>query len=221
MSIITGMRLVSGLTAGTINAAELTGLISTPAGAAGWKAAISSSALSQQLVQEPTARAAWMGSAAAVNIAVKARSFVRLWMSHPEALDSLMATTSSVAALLDSREARIALWSHDQGLIAMGLSATAYAAAKASNKLKQSGGIVAASPSLVIPGGGRFILVSTISNATASMATQSKRPGSAIPSVVPVAPVERPVVIPLIGPVSCSAVNSGGISVTVTYLPAD
>ncbi len=221
MSIITGMRLVSGLTAGSINAAELTGLISTPAGAAGWKAAMSSSALAQQLMQDPIARAAWMGSTAAVNAAVKLRSFVRLWLSHPEALDSLMSTASSIAALLDSREARIALWSHDQGLVAMGLSATAYAAAKASNKLKQSGGIVSTNPSLVIAGGGRFILVSTISNATGSLPTQSKRPGSAIPSVVPVAPVERPAVIPLIGPVVCTAANSGGISVTVTYLPAD
>lgn len=221
MSIITGMRLVSGLTAGSINAAELTGIISTPAGAAGWKAAISSAALAQQLVQDPNARAAWMGSTAAVNAAVKLRSFVRIWLSHPEALDSLMSSASSVAALLDSREARIALWSHDQGLIAMGLSATAYAAAKASNKLKQSGGIVSSSPSLVIAGGGRFILVSTISNATAGLPTQSKRPGSALPSVVTVATVERPAVFPLIGPFICTSPGSGGISVTVTYLPAD
>lgn len=221
MSIITGMRLVSGLTAGSINAAELTGLISTPAGAAGWKAAISSSALAQQLMQDPNARAAWMGSTAAVNIAVKLRSFVRLWLSHPEALDSLMATTSSVTALLDSREARIALWSHDQGLIAMGLSATAYAAAKASNKLKQSGGVVTPSPSLIIPAGGRFILVSTISSGTTGVQTQSKRPGSAIPSTVLVANVERPVVVPLMGPVTFTYANSGGINVTLTYLPAD
>lgn len=219
MSIITGMRLVSGLTAGSINAAELTGLISTPAGAAGWKAAISSSALAQQLMQDPTARAAWMGSAAAVNAAVKLRSFVRLWLSHPDALDSLMATTSSVTALLDSREARIALWSHDQGLNALGLSSTAYAAAKASNKLKQSGAVVVTAGSIVIPGGGRFIMVSGRGSSPLSLQATSKRPGSAIPSGIYLTGVDLPIVVPLIGPAVFTGGN--GHSAFVSYFNAD
>lgn len=219
MSIITGMRMVSGLTAGSINAAELTGIISTPAGAAGWKAAISSAALAQQLVQDPLARASWMGSTAAVNAALKVRGFVRMWLSHPDALDSLMSTASSVTALLESREARIALWSHDQGLSAMGLSATAMTAAKASSHLKTSSALIPGAGGVVIPGVGRYILAFMRGSANIVIQTLSKRPGSAIPSGLMSGTTDQVAVIPLIGPASFMQGNN--MNLTASYFLAD
>ena len=132
MSIITAMRMVAGLSGGTMTTAQLTTALATPAGAAGWKAAVHSPSMARQLVQEPTARTAWMASTEAVRMALLSREFMLEWFDHKDALDKLMTTPSTVTAMLASSEARTALWGSDKALRALGANPSALTIARSS-----------------------------------------------------------------------------------------
>lgn len=223
MSIITAMRMVAGLSGGTMTTAQLTAALATPAGAAGWKAAVHSPSMARQLVQEPTARNAWVASAGAVNIAFLSRDFMHAWFSHRDALDKLMVTPAYVTTMLQSSEARIALWSHDGALRALGTNMSTTARASTELRWGSTNTTTNSYTTLFPTDFGRVIALAWGSNAGGSITLTGIRAGSKQPTTFAVSSgsyndAATTTVIPLEGPVT---VKGDSTACYVRYFRAD
>lgn len=217
MSFITGMRMVAGLSAGSMTSSQLTTALATPAGAAGWKAAVYSPVLARQLVQEPTAREAWMASPNAVNVAVLSRDFMRTWFDHPDALDSLMGKESSVKAMLESREARIALWSHDKALGAWSGSTVAMSAALVSSAARTHISYPNSNAFTALLTAGRIIALGWTMDYSSQVTLYGVRVGSVYNGQI--IPQGSKLVLPMEGTLTAKSNNNGSLS--FKYFKAD
>lgn len=116
MSLINGMRLVSALSGGSMTSAALTTAIATPAGLAGWKAAVASPAQRAVLIGDKTARTAWLAANTAMAAMFERRDAVRDIFAHTDALKDVASANSPMDEFWKSREARIELWTNEKAL---------------------------------------------------------------------------------------------------------
>lgn len=186
MSIITGMRLTSALSGGSMTAATLTTALATAAGQAGWKAAVASTHLCSILVNDPTARAAWSASSSASAAFFLHPDAVRRLFGYAIGLEDVLSRAQGSAALFASRVARQLLWASDAALAVFAASSQGKTSARESAVYSLVNVTLATNSTATIPGmaAGRYILLG-VSRATnnATLAIEGRRPGSSVGSI--------------------------------------